>query len=337
MLRNINRADERKGRTMKKLMNRTIIAFICVWILSVSASAVRMLVPGGQVVGLELQDNTVTVAAFDEKTGAAAQKAGLKVGDRIVSMNGKTIHTVSDVRSALDHSDGTVDMQVLRNKKSAHIRLIPEVTANGPKIGVYLKQGITGVGTVTWYDPDSGKFGTLGHGVNNARGELVEMTCGSAYRASVVSVKKGASGDPGQLMGTLKEPDPIGALYKNCSQGVFGTTETGWTGEPLPVGEAEDVRTGPAIIRSTVQGDSVQEYSVEILKVYPNSGTNGRNMLLQITDPELLSATGGIVQGMSGSPIIQDGKLVGAVTHVLVNDPTTGYGIFIDNMLDAAA
>ena len=322
---------------MKKFLNRTVLTLVCVWLLTVSASAVRMLVPGGQVVGLELGDNTVTVAAFDGDVGEAAQKAGLKVGDRIVSMNGQTIHNAADVRKALDCSDGTVEMTVMRNKKSVSFRLTPAITANGPKIGVYLKQGVTGVGTVTWYDPDSGTFGTLGHGVNNARGELLHMVYGSAYPASVVSVRRGACGDPGQLMGTLKGSQPIGALYKNTSQGVFGTTELGWTGEPLPVGQADQIRTGPAIIRSTVHGDTVQEYSVEILKVYPHSGPSGRNMLLQITDPDLLKTTGGIVQGMSGSPIIQDGKLVGAVTHVLVNDPTTGYGIFIENMLDAAA
>ena len=163
------------------------------------------------------------------------------------------------------------------------------------------------------------------------------MVSGSAYKAAVVSVRKGACGAPGQLMGALKEAEPMGTLYKNTNCGVFGTTQSGWTGQMLPVGTAAEVKTGPATILSTVQGDAVQEYSVEILKVYPNAGTSGRNILLHITDETLLDATGGIVQGMSGSPIIQDGKLVGAVTHVLVNDPTTGYGIFIENMLDAAA
>ena len=193
------------------------------------------------------------------------------------------------------------------------------------------------MGTVTFYDPDTGKFATLGHGVNNSRGELLNMVSGTAYNATIVSVRKGTSGDPGQLMGALKEAQPVGVLYKNTIQGVFGTTQTGWKGEPLPVGTPSDVRTGAAVIRCTIQGDTVQEYSVEILKVYPRSGASGRNMLLKITDPALLETTGGIVQGMSGSPIIQDGKLIGAVTHVLVNDPTTGYGIFIENMLDAAA
>ena len=321
---------------MKKIINRTSLFFICVWLLSVSASAVKMLIPVGQGVGRELCDNTVTITSFDEKIGTAAKEAGLQIGDRITQVNGQAVQTAEDIRYALDRSDGMVEMTVVRNRKEDTIRFAPSITPDGPKLGVYLKQGVTGVGTVTWYDPDTGTFGTLGHGVNNARGELLKMVSGTAYKASVVSVRRGACGDPGQLMGTLKDSKPLGILYKNCAQGVFGKTQTGWTGEPMPVGTEKDVKEGKATIRSTVQADTVREYSVEILKVYPNASASGRNILLQITDERLLNATGGIVQGMSGSPIIQDGKLVGAVTHVLVNDPTRGYGIFIENMLDAA-
>ncbi len=323
---------------MKKFLNRKeFLMILFVWLLTVHVSAAQMLIPGGQVVGLELGDNTVTVSAFDEDLGPAAQRAGLRVGDRILTVNGRAIHTAGDIRYALDHSDGTVEITIMRSKKAETIRLSPSITQDGPKLGIYIKQGVTGVGTVTWYDPDSKKFGTLGHGVNNARGELLNLVSGTAYNATIVSVRKGTCGNPGQLMGTLREAAPIGTLYKNTNQGVFGTTSSGWSGEPLPVGTAKDVQAGPAIIRSTVQGDKVQEYSVEILKVYPNANATGRNILLHITDPALLEVTGGIVQGMSGSPIIQNGKLIGAVTHVLVNDPTTGYGIFIENMLDAAA
>ena len=322
---------------MKKLLNRTTIVMICVWVLSISVSAAKMLIPVGQVVGLELQDNTVTIASFDEALGANAQKAGFKAGDRIKEINGYPVHTTQDIRYALDRCDGTVAVTVIRNRRETTIRFAPGVTDDGPKLGLYLKQGVTGVGTVTWYDPETGLFGTLGHGVNNPRGELVKMASGTAYKASVMSVRKGECGEPGQLMGALKDSRPVGILYKNCVQGVFGKTQTGWTGEKLPVGTVKDVKTGEAKIRSTIQGETPREYSVEILKVYPNAVSSGRNILLRVTDERLLNTTGGIVQGMSGSPIIQDGKLVGAVTHVLVNDPTTGYGIFIENMLDAAA
>ena len=322
---------------MKKILNRTSLIIICVWLLTVSVSAVKMLVPVGQVVGLELCDNTVTITSFDDTLGASAKQAGLQVGDRIAQVNGYTIRTADDIRYALDRADGEVEMTIVRNRKTDTVRFTPNITPDGPKLGVYLKQGVTGVGTVTWYDPDTGKFGTLGHGVNNARGELLNMVDGKAYKATVISVRKGQCGEPGQLMGALKDAKPLGTLYKNCAQGVFGQTDTGWTGESIPVGTAKDVKVGPATIRSTVQGDGTQEYSVEILKVYPNASASGRNILIHITDQRLLDTTGGIVQGMSGSPIIQDGKLVGAVTHVLVNDPTTGYGIVIENMLDAAA
>ena len=322
---------------MKRFLSRASILIVCVWVLSISVSAVKMLIPVGQVVGLELQDNSVTIASFDEALGAVAQKAGLKKGDRITKINGHPVQSAQDIRYALDRCDGTVAVTVLRNRKESTVRFAPGVTEDGPKLGVYLKQGVTGVGTVTWYDPETGLFGTLGHGVNNPRGELVKMASGAAYKASVVSVRRGECGEPGQLMGALKEAKPVGILYKNCVQGVFGKTQSGWSGEKLPVGTVKDVKTGEAKIRSTVQGDTPREYSVEILKVYPNAASAGRNILLRITDERLLNTTGGIVQGMSGSPIIQDGKLVGAVTHVLVNDPTTGYGIFIENMLEAAA
>ena len=150
-------------------------------------------------------------------------------------------------------------------------------------------------------------------------------------------MRKGISGQPGQLVGQVEDRSPLGELMCNTGRGVFGKTEAGWQGKALPIGEGSQIRTGEATILSTVKDSTVREYSVEILKIYPKANQTGRNLLLKVTDPALLEATGGIVQGMSGSPIIQDGKLIGAVTHVLVNDPTTGYGIFIENMLDAAA
>ena len=238
-----------------KRLTHYIIAFALVFCLTVTANAAQMLIPVGQVVGLELADNTVTVSSFDEELGQPAQKAGLKVGDRIVSVNGQTVKNAEDVRYALDRADGVVEMTVQRSKKTEKVRIEPTVTPEGPKLGVYLKEGVTGVGTVTWYDPDSKKFGTLGHGVNNARGELLDMVSGNAYKAAVVSVRKGECGTPGQLMGSLKEATPIGVLYKNTNRGVFGTANTGWTGESLPIGTAADVKSGPATIRSTVKGD----------------------------------------------------------------------------------
>ena len=321
---------------MKRFRNCIVLTLFCIFLLCQSVSAAD-LIPGGQLIGMELRDNTVTIAAFDEELGSAAKAAGLKVGDKILSIDKTPVHCAEDVRKTLTCSDGQVDVSVLRDGKTKTVKLSPAITTDGPRLGLYLKQGLTGVGTVTWYDPDSGVFGALGHGVNSADGSLLHMEEGNAYAADILAVKKGKIGQAGQLMGSLKGIQALGKLNKNTPQGIFGNLDFPLTGEAIPTASAQQIKTGPAQIRSTVKGDQVQEYSVEILKIYPNSNCTGRNMLLKITDPALLDATGGIVQGMSGSPIIQDGKLIGAVTHVLVNDPTTGYGIFIENMLDAAA
>ena len=318
---------------MKKI--RLLITFLLIWSLSATAHAAQLLIPGGQIIGMELQDSTVTIAAFDGTLGESAKKAGLMEGDRILSINATGICCAEDVRNALARSDGKVEISVKRGAKTKVLTLFPTATAEGPKLGVYLKQGTTGIGTVTFYEPQSRSFGALGHGVNNRDGQLLAMTKGSVFSAKVQTVKKGKIGAPGQLMGALTGDAPVGTVEKNTAQGVFGTIDAVTT-EPLPVASAQQIRTGSATIRSTVDGSCLREYSVEILKIYPNAPDHSRNLLLKVTDPALLETTGGIVQGMSGSPLVQDGKLIGAVTHVLVNDPTMGYGIFIENMLEAA-
>ena len=322
---------------MKKCTIHIGIFILLISLIVLPVSAAQLLIPAGNVIGLELKDETVTVAAFHEQLGASAKASGLKVGDRITHIDDTAVSCAEDVSQALQHSAGAVTLSLLRDGKARKVSITPASSENGPCLGIYLKQGVTGIGTVTFYDPESGKFGVLGHGVNDPNGSLLNMKTGTAYEADIVSVQKGKAGTPGQLVGTLQANSPIGELSKNTVQGVFGKTKTGWSGEKLPTAAWEEIRTGSAHIRSNVRGDSVQEYSVEILKIYPSSKDGSRNMLIKVTDPELLAITGGIVQGMSGSPIIQDGKLIGAVTHVLVNDPTTGYGIFIENMLDAAA
>ncbi len=305
--------------------------------LTAANAFAKDLIPVGQVIGLELKDRQVVVVGFDRETGADCLAAGMKSGDIIQKIDSIAITCPEDIRTALTKSDGTVSVQISRNGEVSYLTLNPRITREGPKLGVYLRHGVTGIGTVTWYDPETGTFGTLGHGVNDGSGKLLPLESGYIYRAKVTSVKKGKIGEPGQLMGAIQAPEPMGTVSRNTPQGVFGCCDKIWEGMPLPVAKSEEIKTGAATIRSTVSGDTVREYSVKILKVYPKSRGGGRNLLLKVTDPALLSTTGGIVQGMSGSPIIQSGKIVGAVTHVLVNDPTTGYGIFIENMLDAAS
>ena len=321
---------------MKRWLRTIFILMVFFFTAPPNALAAQLLIPGGQLVGLELTNDTVTVAAFDDSCGAAAREAGLQIGDQLLSVNGRQVSSAEDVRRALRECADTVSLTVLRGSKKIELTLAPARTREGNRLGVYLRQGITGVGTVTFYEPESNTFGALGHGVNDSGGNLLRSSEGRACDASVASVKKGRVGDPGQLRGNADGDAQLGQIIKNTPHGVFGESRKGIAGEPLPIASYADVHTGPATIRSTVEGDSVREYSVEIMKIYPEDRPDGRNFLIKVTDPALLKTTGGIVQGMSGSPIIQDGRLVGAVTHVLVNDPTRGYGIFIENMLDAA-
>ena len=321
---------------MKRILRSITLMAVILYLLPVSAWAAELLIPGGQIIGLQLEAGSVTVAAFDEVYGGAARDAGIRIGDEIVAINEQTVERAEDIRQELRNCGTQVTVKLQRGGKLHSLQLTPTRTKDGPKLGVYLRQGIAGIGTVTWYDPETGAFGTLGHGVSDGKGEMLRMTGGTAFPAEIISVKKGKCGEPGQLKGSAEGADACGKLLRNTPEGVFGTSRQGWKGEPLPVADFEDICAGPATIRSTVGPEGPQEYSVEILKIYPEDRPDHRNFLLRVTDSRLLETTGGIVQGMSGSPIIQDGKIIGAVTHVLVNDPTRGYGIFIENMLDAA-
>ena len=319
---------------LRRFSSVFLLLFVCV--LPLTAQAVDALVPVGALVGLEIRSGTITVAAFDDRYGAVARAAGLRIGDRISAVNGIPITQAEEVSQALETGTGTAEIQILRGSKAMTLHMQPHLEAGRQILGVYLRQGLTGIGTITWFDPQSGTFGALGHGVSTARDCLLPLKSGSIYSAAVMSAQKGKNGEPGLLKGKALSPVPIGTITRNTPQGILGYTETGFPGRTLPVGRWESLRTGEAAILATVRDGPPREYSVEILKIYPKDRQTGRNFLLKVTDPDLIAATGGIVQGMSGSPILQDGKLIGAVTHVLVNDPTSGYGIFIENMLEAA-
>ena len=320
---------------MKKL---TICVFtlLLLFCLPLGALAESYLVPGGQLLGITVEDGSFVIAGFDSRYGQAAQASGLCVGDKILKINDKTLSSLKDLTDTLNQADGKITLTVHREDRELEVSFLPQITPDGPRLGVYLKEGISGVGTLTYYNPQDSSFGALGHGVSNPGGGLVKTTGGRVFDGCVLSVRKGKTGTPGQLMGCVTNPAEKGMIAKNTPYGVFGTLN-GFEKSLALEGSSKDAKPGKATIRCTVTGCVVKEYEVEIVKIYGNKQESGRNMLLKITDPKLLEATGGIVQGMSGSPIIQDGKLIGAVTHVLVNDPTMGYGIFIENMLDAAA
>lgn len=306
---------------------------------------VKELVPLGQAVGIKLFSDGVLVVGLstvDTAAGPAApgKTCGLRMGDRITHINGQKVNTIEEAQAILEQErDGDLTLQVVREDQNLQLTTRGVETASGQyQLGVWLRDSMAGIGTMTFYDPDSGVFAALGHGINDVdTAQLMPLESGSVMEAEVDQVQKGEKGQPGQLQGIFNLEEDLGVLYANTDRGIFGRMEedtlTEGT-EPVPVAQAKEVSVGSAVILSTISGDDVEEYTVEIKEIHEKGGT--RNLVLEVTDPRLLETTGGIVQGMSGSPILQNGKLVGAVTHVLVNDPTKGYGILIENMLDAA-
>lgn len=287
----------------------------------------------GRAVGIQLQEDGVTVTGFTDDS--CAKKAGIQEGDRIVRMNGQDIKSTADITN-LTSSGEAMTITVERNGKEADYLVTPQQVDGSYLLGLRIRDSIAGIGTVTYYDSQSGEYGALGHGVcASGSDKLVSMRDGELIHASVSGVEKGKRGAAGQLLGSFDNTVHLGTVEKNTESGIYGHMSTNQNlGEPCDVCPKGEVVPGEAIILTNIDGTTTQEYSAEILKIYPDG--QSRNLLLEVTDAALLEKTGGIVQGMSGSPILQNGKLVGAVTHVLVSDPTKGYGIFIENMLDAA-
>lgn len=307
----------------------------------------RMVVPSGRAVGIKLFSDGVLVVGLAEvgtKTEKAspAKECGLRVGDIITHMDGEEVNTIEEIQEAVKESDGeALQIRALRDGKSLQFTAEGmEDDAGNYKLGAWLRDSMAGIGTVTFYEPESGLFGALGHGINDIdTAMLMPLEKGSIMQATVSDVKKGSSGSPGELHGTFQVNHDLGDLYANTSSGIFGVLEeelTNPSAQPVELAGRDEVKTGKATILSNIAGNTVEAYEVEITRVYPASVGESRNLMLKVTDPRLLEATGGIVQGMSGSPILQNGKLVGAVTHVLVDDPTSGYGILAENMLIAA-
>lgn len=314
-----------------------IFAVVLSIALSTAAFA-RTLVPGGNALGIRMTTDGVVIAGVAElesggKTCSPASDAGLKAGDIIKKLGSRDVSTAQDLKAALEELDGSkTSVTIERAGKTKQLNITPAQTADGGwKLGLLLRDGISGIGTLTFYDPETGVYGALGHSISDeSTGSALPLGEGDIYKAQIVGIVPGKAGEPGQLDGETDFTGIIGDIRKNCGCGIFGVARL--DGETLETGE---MKVGRASILCTVSGEGVREYSVEITKLMHGSEYGGA--VLTVTDPELLELTGGIVQGMSGSPIIQNGRLVGAVTHVLVNDPTTGYGISIENMLDAAA
>lgn len=302
-------------------------------------------IPLGRAVGIKLfSDGVLVVGLSPVETEDGMQypgrDCGLKTGDVITHIDGDEVDTIEQVQDVVIQRAGEpLIIQAMRGQRQVQLTVEAVENSQGVyQLGVWLRDSMAGIGTMTFYDPASGSFAALGHGINDVdTSMLMPLESGSIMEATVSDVKKGLSGQPGELHGQFDLTKDLGSLYANTDRGIFGQMSEGEMTaglEPVEVASRDQIHVGEATILSNIRGDQVEEFDVKITHVSAD-GDGARSLMIQVTDPELLEATGGIVQGMSGSPILQDGRLVGAVTHVLVNDPTRGYGIFAETMCRA--
>ncbi len=308
----------------------------------------KKVVPCGNTVGVKLELDgilivgTTDIDAADGGRRFPAQEAGLRPGDMITRINGNPVNKIRQLIDLIESSRGR-DMQIqyVRNGEVANtvIRAVRSVEDNRYHLGLWVRDNTAGIGTLTFYDPESNVFAALGHGITDIdTGTLMSVSTGEILESEILDIKKGRQGIPGELRGVFVENEnKLGEITSNTQSGIYGRLyENSLARLPqkaYPIGVRSQVQTGKASILANVDGKKVEEFEILIEKINRQNTNGTKGMIIRIVDPKLLEMTGGIVQGMSGSPIIQNGVLVGAVTHVLVNDPTRGYGIFIEFML----
>ncbi|MBE5039288.1 SpoIVB peptidase [Oscillospiraceae bacterium DSM 107454] len=336
----------------KKMKTKNFLAACCLSFLlflnqTIGYAKAQVLVPVGQTVGVTLDMEGVTVVdtadveSYDGKKYTPAKDAGIRPGDVIETINGTQMQSAQQLEE-LVNEQGETDLQVKfrrgEEEKECKVKAALSSLDGHYRIGVWIKDAASGIGTVTYFDPETKEFGALGHGITQQKEqEALPIQGGSILKAAIVSVQKGSKGQPGELIGVFAEDkEKLGSVQSNTMVGLKGvldgTVKLNASMEPIPVAERTEVTEGAAQILSNIAEDKIEEFDIEIQKINKDEDST-KGMVIHVTDQELLEKTGGIVQGMSGSPIIQNGKLVGAVTHVFVNDPTRGYGIFMDLML----
>ena len=301
-----------------------------------------MLVPSGRTVGVTMDTKGLLVLGTGGVEGEKDPCKGvLQTGDLILAANGQFLENKEMLMETIEKSEGkAISLLIERNGRERNLSVLPVFSAadGAYKIGAWVRDSIQGIGTVTFVDPESGSFGALGHGVYDADTDmLMDIRGGSLTQAELTGIVKGQKGKAGELTGKIDLQEKIAVVEENTETGIFGVSEELLLeGEAIPVADRNEIKEGRAAILSDLEGKGICSYEIEIEAVRKKDSKNHKDMTIRITDERLLQLTGGIVQGMSGSPIIQDGKLVGAVTYVMLNEPTRGYGIFIENMLDAA-
>lgn len=308
-------------------------------------------IPVGNIAGVKLYTSGVLVVGMseiegiDKKTYKPYENTGIQEGDTIVSINEAEITSTADLTNTVNTSKGkNLMVKYIHDEETKECSITPVKTSKNDeyKIGLWVRDSAAGVGTVTFYEPSTKTFGALGHGITDIdTNELINIASGEFITTKVLNITKGEEGNPGKIQGTVDNQKNIGTIYKNTKFGIYGQVNNVSSlnidaSKEMEVALREEIQTGKATILCSLDNQNVEEYEIEIEKVYKENNYDNKSMLIKVTDQSLLEKTGGIIQGMSGSPIIQNGKFVGAVTHVLVNNPQEGYGVFGDIMIKQA-
>ena len=312
--------------------------------VSVSLESRRYVIPGGTPFGIRLYTDGLVVSHTTPVYNGSreeypAQEAGIEQGDVILSVNGRPLTSNEQLLTLVEQSGGMpVTMEIQHNNRNRTVSITPVLdSANHEyRTGLYVRDSCAGLGTMTFIDPETGSFAGLGHGICDAEsGRLMPLLRGDIVPAEITSVRKSTCGNPGTLVGHFSGDESLGSLALNSEHGVYGTLRNlPAQTETVPVAYKQEVVRGKAVLLSSVDGGEPVPYAIEIEDISYNNRSNSKNMIIRITDERLLRTAGGIVQGMSGSPILQNGRLAGAVTHVFVNDTVRGYAVFAENMME---
>ena len=330
----------------------SLLGIIPLKTMNLSVSEERILIPGGQSIGVSMQTRGALVVGrsdlllSDGRRVNPANDAGLRPGDVILAVEGQLVESAAHL-SEMVNRWGAVPMELTIRRgdqeKTLTITPVADAQDGSLRLGVWVRDSTAGVGTLTYIDPATQTFGALGHAITDVdTGEVLAVRSGDICVSDVVDIQQGAAGSPGEIHGTFSSRNQrIGSIESNTSLGIYGTMQTELINtlysEGLPATNQDQVHLGEATLLTTLDDTGVQEFSIRIIRLVPQDYPQPKSMVVEVTDPELLARTGGIVQWMSGSPIIQDGRIVGAVTHVFINDPTKGHGLYIDWMLEQDA
>ena len=327
---------------LKKLkFKKAILFLLLLLIMPISVFAYSdYLIPGGENIGIELEATGIMVVGTYEVNGSnPATESGIMVGDKITHINGVKVNNISEMINIIDENknNGSIEITYERSDKSHKTNLkLYKDDNNVYKTGLYVKDRITGIGTLSFIDPKTKIYGALGHEIiEKSTGQILEIKDGKIFESNVTDINPSTEGTPGEKNATYNYENVFGNVVENTNKGIYGVYSSTLPDEKkYKVVSPSDIKLGEAVIRTVISGNEVKEYKINILKLIDNSKT--KNILFEITDSELLEKTGGVVAGMSGSPILQGDNIIGAITHVVIDNPKRGYGIFITNMLEEA-